>query len=81
VLFWLAKGKQTHLHVVGDGAPWIADQVDEKFGLQGSYLVDFYHVCEYLADAAKSCANDNEKSWLETQKNALKNNCRRKSYQ
>jgi hypothetical protein len=60
--------------VVGDGAPWIADQVDYNFGLQGSYLVDFYHVCEYLADAAKSCANLDSKNWLETQKNALKNN-------
>ena len=66
-------GTQTHLHAVGDGAPWIADQVEEKFGSQGSYLVDFYHVCEYLAEAAK-CANGNEKSWQEIQKNALKNN-------
>lgn len=60
-------------HAVGDGAVWIADQVDDKFGLQASYLVDFYHVCEYLSEAAKSCAND-DKSWLETQKQALKNN-------
>lgn len=67
-------GTQTHLHVVGDGAPWYASQVDYKFGSQGHYLVDFYHVCEYLAEAAKSCANDHEKNWLETQKNALKNN-------
>jgi hypothetical protein len=42
-------GKQTHLHAVGDGATWIANQVDAKFGTQGSYLVDFYPVCEYLA--------------------------------
>jgi len=67
-------GTQTHLHAVGDGAPWIADQVEDKFGPQGSYLVDFYHVCEYLADAAKSCATDQEKSWLKTQKKLLKNN-------
>jgi len=67
-------GQQTHLHAVGDGATWIADQVDDKFGLQASYLVDFYHVCEYLSQAAKSCANDDDKTWLETQKKALKNN-------
>ncbi len=67
-------GTQTHLHAVGDGAPWIADQVEDKFGSQGSYLVDFYHVCEYLAQAAKSCANNHEKIGLETQTNALKNN-------
>jgi hypothetical protein len=39
----------THLHAVGDGATWIANQVDDKFGAQGSYLLDFYPVCEYLA--------------------------------
>lgn len=67
-------GQQTHLHAVGDGAPWIANQVQDKFGAQGSYLVDFYHVCDYLA-ASSDCANDDEpNNWLETQKNALKNN-------
>ena len=48
-------GKKTHLHAVGDGAPWIAAQIEDKFGSQGSYLLDFYHLCEYLAAAAKSC--------------------------
>jgi len=67
-------GKQTQLHAIGDGAVWIADQVDDKFGLQASYLLDFYHVCEYLADAAKSCANDKDETWLKTQQNFLKNN-------
>ena len=37
-------GAGTHIHAVGDGAPWIADQVEEQFGAQGSYLLDFYHV-------------------------------------
>jgi hypothetical protein len=66
-------GTQTQLHSVGDGAAWIADQVDNKFGTQGSFLVDFYHVCDYLAAAAKVCANDS-KSWIEIQKKLLKNN-------
>jgi hypothetical protein len=35
-------GQKTHVHVVGDGAEWIAAQVDERFGAQGSYLIDFY---------------------------------------
>jgi hypothetical protein len=26
------------------------------FGAQGTYLIDFYHVSEYLAEAAKVCA-------------------------
>jgi len=59
---------------VGDGAPFLANQVDDKFGAQGSYLLDFYHVCEYLAEAAKSCASNDEKTWTETQKKCLKNN-------
>lgn len=28
-------GKGTHLHAVGDGATWITDQIDERFGAQG----------------------------------------------
>jgi Uncharacterised protein family (UPF0236) len=67
-------GTQTQLHSVGDGATWIADQVDNKFGTQGSFLVDFYHVCDYLAAAAKVCATNDSKVWIETQKKLLKNN-------
>jgi hypothetical protein len=67
-------GTQTKLHSVGDGATWIADQVEEKFGSQGYYLIDFFHVCEYLADAAKSCATNDSDDWTEKQKNLLKNN-------
>ena len=46
---------------VGDGAPWIADQVKEQFGAQGNYLLDFYQVCDYLA-AAKSMVADRQGS-------------------
>ena len=67
-------GTNTHVHGVGDGAPWIADQTKAKFGAQSSYLVDFFHVCEYLAAASKTCAPDNHKVWTETQKNLLKKN-------
>jgi hypothetical protein len=59
---------------VGDGAPWIADQTKAKFGTQASYLVGFFHVCEYLAAASKTCAPDNPQVWTENQKNLLKNN-------
>ena len=41
-------GANSHVHAVGDGAPWIVGQVEEQFAAQGSYLIDFYHVCEYL---------------------------------
>jgi len=57
----------TRIHGVGDGAPWIADQVDGVFGAQGRYLIDFYHLCEYLAAASKSCSSD-PRGWYEIQK-------------
>jgi hypothetical protein len=60
--------------VVGDGAPWIAAQVQEKFGANGSYLVDFYHACEYLGAAAKAIAPNKQaaKAWMAEQKDRLK---------
>ena len=67
-------GANSRVHAVGDGAPWIVGQVEEQFGAQGSYLIDFYHVCEYLSDAAKAIAPEPapQKAWMEAQKNALK---------
>ena len=67
-------GTQTRWHGVGDGARWIADQVNAKFGVQASYLIDFFHVCEYLAAASKTTAKDSPQVWMETQKSLLKNN-------
>lgn len=67
-------GTQTHVHGVGDGAPWINRQIKQKFGERSSFLIDFYHVCEYLAEAAKTCAPESPKAWMETQKKLLKNN-------
>lgn len=67
-------GTQTHLHGVGDGAPWIAAQTKAKFGDQASYLVDFFHVCEYLVAASKTCGPSGPQLWTETQKGLLKNN-------
>lgn len=67
-------GANSHVHVVGDGAPWIVDQVATQFAEQGSYLIDFYHVCEYLSAAAKavSPAATAQQAWLDAQKEALK---------
>ena len=62
------------LHAVGDGAPWIANQVDLQFGTQGSYLVDFFHVGEYLGAAASVCAPDHPQAWLDVQQERLKAN-------
>lgn len=67
-------GQQTYVHGVGDGAPWIADQIAQRFGEPGRYLLDFYHLCEYLADASAVCAPENPQAWLEQQKRRLKHN-------
>lgn len=61
------------LHAVGDGASWITEQIETHFGAKGHYLVDFYHVCEYLAAAAHVCSPE-PKAWMEQQKEALKAN-------
>jgi len=65
-------GSNTKVHGVGDGAPWIADQMNMVFGLQGSYLIDLYHLCEYLAAAGNTCAPNSKDSWLEQQKELMK---------
>lgn len=71
-------GKGSRVHALGDGADWIALQVEERFGSQGSYLVDFYHVCDYLSAAATAIHAGAEmaKAWLNQQKERLKSgNC------
>ena len=71
---WAGFGANSHVHAVGDGAPWIVGQVEERFGLQGSYLIDFYHVCEYLSEAAKAMTPDlaAQEAWMDAQEDALK---------
>ena len=67
--------KQTQVHGLGDGAPWIVDKFRDNFGQQGSYLLDFYHVSEYLAQAAPQVvAKGKERQWLRRQQARLLNN-------
>ena len=42
--------RETRIHVVGDGAHWLAQQAAECFGPQGRYLLDLFHVCEHLSE-------------------------------
>jgi hypothetical protein len=67
-------GAQTQIHCVGDGAAWIIEQAQQRFGEQGSYLIDFYHVSEYLAAAGAVIAGAKAKPWLEQQQSRLKEN-------
>lgn len=55
-------GKKTQIHGVGDGATWIAEQIENTFGSNSSYLIDFYHLCEYFHPAAKACSDEPD-SW------------------
>lgn len=67
-------GTDTPIHGVGDGAPWIADQIEKGFGAQGSYLIDFLHACDYPSAAGKAINSDEQaqKAWMDAQKNRLK---------
>jgi hypothetical protein len=67
-------GTATQVHGVGDGAPWIPEQVERCFGTQATYLVDFAHLCEYLGGAAEPVAGPEKAAWLATQKARLKAN-------
>lgn len=67
-------GVDTFVHGVGDGAPWIAIQMETCFGEPGRFLLDFYHLCDYLAAASRVCAPNNPKAWLQQQKTRLKQN-------
>jgi hypothetical protein len=65
----------TQVHGVGDGAGWIRTQFNENFGRQGSYLIDFYHVSEYLGGAAAEIAPaGKEQAWRRRQQGRLLNN-------
>lgn len=69
-----AAGLAAHsrVHGVGDGAPWILTQFEEHFGHQGDYLIDFYHVSEYLAAAAPKVARaGKEQEWRRRQQGRL----------
>jgi hypothetical protein len=65
-------GQKTKVHCLGDGASWIVEQMQEKFGERASFLVDFYHVSEYLAAAAEMIAETNKSEWISQQQELMK---------
>ncbi len=67
-------GVNTQVHGVGDGAPWIANQIKAQFGERATYLLDFYHLSEDLAAASIVCAPTHPDVWLEQQQQRLKCN-------
>ena len=67
-------GRNTKVHGIGDGASWIVNQIMGLFGENARYLIDFYHLCEYLAAAAPGANVQQRKDWLKQQKQELKKN-------
>ena len=59
------RGLNTQIHGLGDGATWIQKQA-QNYLQPKRYLVDFYHTCEYLANAKEACATNSR--WMDTQK-------------
>ncbi|MGA7930766.1 MAG: UPF0236 family protein [Candidatus Sulfotelmatobacter sp.] len=70
----VGAGSQTKIHGVGDGAVWITEQMEEQFGTQARYLVDFPHLCEYLSAAGDGIAGNDKPAWMEEKKGWLKDN-------
>jgi Uncharacterised protein family (UPF0236) len=67
-------GRNTRLHCLGDGAKWIVSQAQEQFGSQATYLLDLYHVSEYLAEAGAVIAGAQATQWMKEQQERLKEN-------
>ena len=67
-------GDCSQLHCVGDAAGWIINQVEQRFRDQASYLIDFFHVSEYLSAAAEEIVGDKKQWWLNKQQEKMKEN-------
>ena len=72
-------GPQSRVHGLGDGATWIVNNFQEELlsgaDSQATYTVDFHHVSDYLAAAAKVVAPERNKDWLHQQQGWLRQNC------
>ena len=69
----LRAGWNSHceVHCVSDGAPWIANQAQLQFG-DDCFLLDYYHLCEYLQPAAIKCDPNAPEQWMNRQRELLK---------
>jgi hypothetical protein len=50
------------------------EQMEAQFGSQAQYLIDFYHVCDYLAAAGEVIAGHDPSAWMEEKMDWLKDN-------
>jgi len=65
-------GLNSQIHALGDGAEWIRLQTTEVFGSQGTFLCDYFHVSQYLAEAAPTCRARAPHQWRKSQQARLK---------
>ena len=65
-------GLNSQIHAMGDGADWIRLQSQEVFGAQATFLCDFFHVSEYLGEAAPRCRPPQPDAWRRTQQKRLR---------
>ncbi len=66
-------GENTQVHGVGDGAPWIAQQIEAVFPRQ-RFLLDRYHLLEHLYEGASALAEGTvefAKAWVCRQVNRI----------
>jgi hypothetical protein len=65
-------GARSNIHAVTDGAPCLREQAAQNLGQRHRHTLDLYHVCEYLAAAASTCAHkESAQRWLIRHKNML----------
>jgi hypothetical protein len=67
-------GPESKVHALGDGAKWIEEQMKRIFGKQVKYLIDFYHISEYLGKAAEHSWTSQRIEWRREQQELLKQN-------
>ncbi len=67
------RGMNTRIHALGDGAEWLANQTREVFGGDAKLLIDYFHVSDYLSQAAPTCDTAAPEQWRRAQQTQLKN--------
>jgi len=68
----LGLTETTYVHGLGDGAPWIIGEFDNQFGTQAHFLIDFFHMSEYLGATAIWCDSQKPDKWVEERKKMMK---------
>ncbi len=68
----VGAGVSTFIHFIGDGAQWIVNQVDKIFGSKAYFLIDYFHLSEYL-NKAGICFNPTDPAaWAKAQGDLMK---------